>query len=278
MDPPRGNVGFNGQNALRGEVDKMNTFGVIKRVASRAMRYVWVAIAILFGAIALQSKATAQDFIPYHEDPTPDYGPVYNGITNCYDAPGGIASFCPNANAGTANSNPVPKVDPCFIAQNAMRPCTPEPIGVDPKTVGIWKLQFKGGPGVWEINRNGTYNFHSEAGDGALPHEGKFAASNGRWLLKATNGYTDAGTYRFQGPDTWIATGQLGTAPWHLDSFKAASSKPVPSVTVKPQPAIPSRRAIDPPWEPRKFYRKFCLSAAGDCRLRFHRHGRHRLA
>jgi hypothetical protein len=242
MDRPQGNVGLNGQNALSGEVDKMNTLGVIDRVASLAMRFVWVAIAILFGAIALESTASAQDYIPYHEDPTPDTGPVYNGITNCYDAPGGIASFCPNANVGTASGHPVPTVDPCFIAQNAMRPCKPEPVGVDPKTVGIWKLPFKGGPWVWEIDRNGTYKFHSEAGDGVLPHEGKFAASNGNWLLKATNGYTDAGTYRFQGRDTWIATGQLGTAPWRLDSVKAVSSKPAPPVTVRSQPASPSRR------------------------------------
>jgi hypothetical protein len=222
----------------------MNTFGVINGVASRAVRYVCVATAILFGAIALESAASAQDqdFVPYHEDPTPDTGIHYNGITNCYDAPGGLASFCPNANAGTANSHPVPTVDPCFIAQNAMRPCVPEPVGVDPKTVGVWKLQFKGGPWVWEIDRKGTYKFHSEAEDGVLPHQGKFAANNGHWLLKATNGYTDAGTYRFQGADTWIATGQLGTAPWHLDTVNAESSKSAPPVTVRTPPAIPSRR------------------------------------
>jgi hypothetical protein len=202
---------------------------MIGKIAPRAMKCV-AAIATILGAVSLHSQVSAQ---------------IFNPATNCYDSTDGNASFCPNANVGStggATSHPVPAVDPCFIAQNAMRPCTPEPVGVDPMTVGTWTLQFKGGPWVWEIDRDGTYKFHSEAGDGVLPHEGKFAASNGRWMLKATNGYADAGTYRFQGRDTWIATGQLGTAPWHLDSVKAAPSKPAPPLTVIPQPAISSRR------------------------------------
>jgi hypothetical protein len=82
-----------------------------------------------------------------------------------------------------------------------MRPCTkaqqqsPKPVGVDPKTVGTWKLPLKGGDWVWEIHRDGTYGFHSEAGDGVPSHAGTFSASNGHWVLKATTGYTDSGTY-----------------------------------------------------------------------------------
>ena len=202
-----------------------------------AVRFACAAMIVLFGATAPDSRAWADDFIPYHEDPTPDYGPVYNGITDCYDAPGGLASFCPHAhahgNAGVTNRW-VPRVDPCFIAQNAMRPCTKKPVGVDPRTVGVWKLPFKGGPWVWEIRRNGTYKFHSEARDGVPPHEGKFAASNGSWLLKATSGYADAGTYRFRGRDIWIATGHLGTAPWHLEGAKAVSSRVAPPARSRP--------------------------------------------
>jgi hypothetical protein len=208
----------------------MTMFGMTGRIA--AMKR--AAIAIAFGAIALGSAASAQDFVPYQESPTPDYGPVYNGVTNCYDSPGGVASFCPGGGGGTTRT--VPWVDPCFIAQNAMRPCTPQPVGVDPKTVGTWKLPLKGGAWVWEIYRNGTYKFHSEAGDGAQPHEGKFAARNGQWLLKATNGYSDAGTYRFRDRETWIATGKLGTAPWHLASLKAPSREPAPPAPVRSQP------------------------------------------
>jgi hypothetical protein len=135
-------------------------------------------------------------------------------------------------NNGQGRSAPaVPSYDPCFIAQNAMRPCTKaqqqpaKPVGVDPKTVGTWKLPLKGGDWVWEIHRDGTYRFHSEAGDGAPSHAGTFSASNGHWVLKATSGYADSGTYVFQAPDTLIATGQLGTAAWRQPALKTASSK-----------------------------------------------------
>lgn len=218
----------------------MNAFGLIGRLAPRRiMSWVWIAMPIAFGAMISEPTASADDFIPYHEEPTPSPAPIYNDVTDCYDAPSGLGSFCPHANSGIANTRPVPYVDPCFIEQNAMRPCTPKIVGVDPKTVGTWKLLFKGGAWIWEIRRNGTYKFHSEAGDGAPPTEGTFAASNGHWMLKATNGYTDAGTYRFESGDTWIATGQLGTAPWRLDTTKAVSGKPVPPETVRSQPASP---------------------------------------
>jgi len=89
-----------------------------------------------------------------------------------------------------------------------------DPVAVDPNTVGTWELQRKGGPWVWEIHSDGTYSFHSEAGDGVPPHSGTFSARNGLWSLKATSGYTDRGTYLVQPPDTLIARGQLGIAAW----------------------------------------------------------------
>ncbi len=145
------------------------------------------------------------------------------------------AENCNNTGlCGQAPVAPHAGPDPCFIAQNAMRPCTtaqPQPsmpIGVDPNTVGTWELTFMGGPWVWQIRRDGTYSFHSEAGDGALPHAGTFSSSNGRWSLKATNGYADSGTYLFQGPNTLIATGKLGTAAWRKPAMKPATSKPAP--------------------------------------------------
>jgi hypothetical protein len=137
-------------------------------------------------------------------------------------------------NTGLCSHGPgraAPSLDPCYIAQNTIRPCTseqrqpPKPVGVDPNTVGTWDLPLKGGPWVWEIHRDGTYRFHSEAGDGAPPHAGTFSASNGHWSLKATTGYTDSGTYLFQAPDTLIATGQLGTAAWRHHALKPVSSK-----------------------------------------------------
>jgi hypothetical protein len=124
-----------------------------------------------------------------------------------------------------------PAVDPCYLAQNAMRPCTsgqrqpPKPVGVDPHAVGTWELTVNNARWVWEIYRNGTYKFHTEGSDVAVSHAGTFSASNGYWSLKATTGYTDSGTYLIQPPDTLIATGQLGTAAWRLYTLKPASSK-----------------------------------------------------
>ena len=149
------------------------------------------------------------------------------------DAQIGQQEFCNDTGMCNQGAHgPSPRApDPCFLAQNAMRPCTsvrqqaPTPVGVDPNLIGTWKLPREGGAWVVEIFRDGTYRFHSEAGDGAPPHAGTFSASNGHWSLKATTGYTDSGTYLFQAPDTLIATGQLGTGVCHRPSLKAASRK-----------------------------------------------------
>ena len=45
--------------------------------------------------------------------------------------------------------------DPCYLAQNAMRPCTSadmealKPHGVDPNLVGTWEIPMKGG--LWVL-------------------------------------------------------------------------------------------------------------------------------
>jgi hypothetical protein len=67
---------------------------------------------------------------------------------------------------------------------------------------------------VWEITSNGIYEFHSEAPDGAPSHAGTFSANDGHWSLHSTDGYTDAGTYKFVPPGSWVATGRLGTGTW----------------------------------------------------------------
>jgi hypothetical protein len=137
-----------------------------------------------------------------------------------------------NADPGGQPNRPQgPTYDPCYLAQNALRPCTPEQrppakaVGVDPNIVGTWELPQKGGTWVLEIHRDGTYRFHSEAGDGVAPNAGTFSANNGRWSLSATNGYADGGTYLFQSPDTWIATGKLGTAAWRHRGPRASVVK-----------------------------------------------------
>jgi hypothetical protein len=87
--------------------------------------------------------------------------------------------------------------------------------GVDPRTVGTWELLRNPGVWVWRIAANGTYEFHSEAGDGAAPQAGTIAAGSGTWSIRAlNNGYTDGGTYTFPSPDRLMATGKLGTGAW----------------------------------------------------------------
>jgi hypothetical protein len=107
---------------------------------------------------------------------------------------------------------------------------------IDPNTVGTWQLQTKGGGfWVWEIHADGTYAFHSEAGDGVPPHSGTFSASKGRWKLKATTGWADLGVYVFQPPDTLIATGLLGTAAWRRQAPKPDAPKPASNGLGVPQ-------------------------------------------
>ncbi len=145
--------------------------------------------------------------------------PLDNAIQSHEAAEASICSLY-GCNGGPGASAPRIGYDPCFLAQNAMRPCTSDqrhvskPAGVDPNLVGTWELPFKDGPWVLNIRRDGTYKFHSEARDGAPPHAGAFSANQGHWSLKATTGYTDAGNYLFQSPNIWIATGQLGAAAW----------------------------------------------------------------
>lgn len=109
---------------------------------------------------------------------------------------------------------------PCAGDDSRWPPPLPLPPGgqgavLDQDTIGTWEIPVNPGRWVWEIGPRGTYEFHSEAPDGAAPHAGKFSASGGVWSLQATNGYTDGGTYVFQPPDTLVATGRLGTAAWH---------------------------------------------------------------
>jgi hypothetical protein len=118
------------------------------------------------------------------------------------------------------------------VQENALVPCTlgkpNRPIGVDPNVVGIWEIPLEHGSWIWEIRRDGTYAFHSEAGDGAPSHSGTFSASNGKWSLRASSGlvgWTDGGTYSAQLPNTWFVTGRLGPGFWHRRPLQAASGK-----------------------------------------------------
>lgn len=167
---------------------------------------------LVLGAPAAKGQ---QDMNSFYADPC-------TWLMKCNDGSGPAAQPTPPQG---------PKYDPCYLAQNALRPCTPEqrppakPVGVDPNIVGTWELAQRGGTWVLEIHRDGTYKFHSEAADGVAPNAGTFSANNGRWSLSATNGYADGGTYLFQPPDTWIATGKLGTAAWRQRGSKVSVVK-----------------------------------------------------
>jgi Domain of unknown function (DUF4189) len=95
---------------------------------------------------------------------------------------------------------------------------------VDPATVGTWEAPMNTGRWVWEIAANGTYEFHTEAPDGAPSHAGSFVSDDGVWTLNSIAGYVDAdgGTYQMVGPDTMAMTGKLGFGIWYR--IKATTS------------------------------------------------------
>jgi hypothetical protein len=138
--------------------------------------------------------------------------------------------------------------DPCYLAQNAMRPCTPQqrqpltPSGVDHNIVGTWELSARNAWGtsrwLWQIRSDGSYDFHAE-GPGAAPaHRGTFAASKGNYILSSTTmAWKDSGTYKLTAHDTLVAKGLLGTASWHRiqpTSVAASGNQPTnPSANIK---------------------------------------------
>ena len=124
----------------------------------------------------------------------------------------------------------IPPIPPCMTKQNAMRPCSPELVGVDPDLVGTWEATVTNPSGqsrwVWQIREDGTYKFHAE-GPGAVPaHGGTFAASKGDWTLDSTTiNYSDTGTYQLVAKDTLSAkSNRLGAGTWHRVRSKAAAS------------------------------------------------------
>jgi hypothetical protein len=140
------------------------------------------------------------------------------------------AEACSNAMGVGACSGGLPSVrapvkisrdpDPCFVAQNALRPCNlaaqapAQPVSIDPHVLGKWYTRRANGLWVFEVFPNGTYRFHSEAGDGVAPHAGSLSAGNRHWSMRATTGYADEGTYVLQSPDVWFTTGRQGSTTW----------------------------------------------------------------
>lgn len=109
---------------------------------------------------------------------------------------------------------------------------------LDPDTVGRWQLTVPGGSWILEIHVDGTYAFHSEANDNAPSHSGRFFASGGVWALQSSTGITDGGSYTFQGHDTFVATGHLGTGNWQRAGGETASASGGNTVIIKWQPFV----------------------------------------
>jgi hypothetical protein len=90
---------------------------------------------------------------------------------------------------------------------------------VDSRAVGTWLLYVQNPKGAstwyWEIRDNGNYAFWSE-GPGAVPsHSGTLRIADGKWTLSSPMAnWNDIGTYQFPNPNTFAATGKLGTANW----------------------------------------------------------------
>lgn len=105
--------------------------------------------------------------------------------------------------------------DPRWPAPLPLPASTDGAASVDPAVVGTWELAINPGRWVMEVGAKGTFEFHSEAMDGAPSRAGAFTASNGNWTLNATDGWSDGGSYSFQSPSVWIAIGKLGIGTWH---------------------------------------------------------------
>ena len=173
--------------------------------AKRAIRLCAAAIAFLCsdGVAAHAQQPTAGDFIAEAD--------------SCR-----FTGLCGGGGGGQTTTTTITRFsyDPCYLAQNAMRPCTSadtkalKPHGVDPKLVGVWELPLKGGLWVLTISANGAYTFRSDAHDGVPPHSGAFAASGSDWTMKAKTGYAGSGNYLYQAPDVFIATSKLGAVSW----------------------------------------------------------------
>ena len=197
--------------------DKSPVRGTVPKHGTCAQKPCRRAVFVLTGFVCLASPMLKAD------DDCPTRCAMFGTDEITLQANENCLRACRSSAQGGA---PGPRYDPCYIAQNALRPCTPEqrqspnPVGVDHNLVGTWELSVPGAQGVarwvWEIHPNGSYDFHAEGAGAAPSHRGSFAAAQGHYTLKSTTlEWNDTGTYQVTAPDTLVATGRLGTGSWH---------------------------------------------------------------
>lgn len=90
---------------------------------------------------------------------------------------------------------------------------------VDSALVGRWAQDVPNAQGVsrWmiTIKKDGTLSFTASGPLSPPPYTAVFEAEGGHWNIHAaTNGWTDQGTYKVPGDQTFIMTGKLGTGVW----------------------------------------------------------------
>ena len=232
--------------------------GKVISAMTKSVRAMAMAACVCGASALLCGQAVAQAY-------EPTWGEIEDANDSAKVAVCQVMGICGGGSSSTQSFIAPP--DPCFLAQNAMRPCTakPSPKGVDPDLAGTWELPFKQGPWVLEIKSDGTYKFHSEAKDGVAGASGTFAAQGGQWSLKAKTGYSDFGDYKFQAPDVFIAAGQHGAVAWlrpdfarrvmrPCDAKQLGTSNPAkPNATVDPHVAgtweLPSKTGGPWVWE-----------------------------
>ena len=166
------------------------------------------AYSVLNGCVAV---ATSTKLIPNY------YG--YSVGTTREGAAAQALAACANEGAGGIDcwvqESPCSSDDVRWASPLPL-PAGGKPGSVDPGLVGLWEYNANPGIWVWQISVNGTYTFHTEAPGYALPHNGTFTASNGKYTLHAvTAQWDDLGTYTFPSSGVMVTIGKAGTDTWY---------------------------------------------------------------
>ena len=118
------------------------------------------------------------------------------------------------------------------------------PVRLDSALPGTWLLDLKNDQGSWtftfNVRTDGTYRT-SVRGTSPLPEEmGSISAADGKWLLAASSGRRDSGTYQLPDKETLLFETQLGPARWRRPKAAAPLSAPAGPLKAPPEDALVS--------------------------------------